>query len=173
VAVSPDPATGYANVTIRLTERKRGSWRLSGPAGPASIAGPLQASIATRLPVWASFTISITGLAFAHPLIPGIAVKRFLALGALERPFTPGLGWTSGISIAPQLGWKNTGAGYALRQLDERLAPRISGDRAAQPSLPVVAAGEVRFCEAPKPRLGFVRAPAAMALRFLGTLPVL
>ena len=37
VIVQPDPKTGYANVTVHVTERKRGWWNISGPVGPMSI----------------------------------------------------------------------------------------------------------------------------------------
>jgi hypothetical protein len=60
-----------------VMERKRGSWNLSGPVGPASVAGPLEASIRTRLPAWGSglleastYTVSLTMFAFVHPFFP-------------------------------------------------------------------------------------------------------
>ena len=111
VVVGPNEKTGLADVTVRLTERKRGSWRLSGPAGPAALAGPLEASLGTRLPPWgrgllelSSYTASVSLLAFAHPLLPILnAPKAFTPILAFERPYVPGEGWKSGFLIAPQL----------------------------------------------------------------------
>ncbi len=95
-----------ADIKIRLRERKIGSWRLSGPVGPASIAGPLQASIMARLPAWgrgllelSTYTASISLLAFAQPIIPALAVKKFVPLFALTRGFLPGDPWKSGFAI--------------------------------------------------------------------------
>ena len=51
-AIQTNEATGIANVVVRVIERKRGAWNLSGPIGSASFAGPLQASISSRLPPW-------------------------------------------------------------------------------------------------------------------------
>jgi hypothetical protein len=174
VVVSPNPDTGYADIALHLTERKRGSWKLSGPVGPASLAGPLQASIMSRLPWWTSYTLSVSVLALAQPLIPGLTpVKSFIPIGALQRPFMPGLGWMSGFTIAPQLGWRNTGAAYVATQITQRLSPRLSGERSAQPPLAVQVGDTVKYCEAPKPRLHLVRTGAGVALNFLGALPVL
>ena len=62
-----DPNTHIADIDIRLIERKRGAWNLSGPVGPASVAGPLEASIHTRLPAWgrglleaSTYTVSLS-----------------------------------------------------------------------------------------------------------------
>ena len=72
-----DPKTGIADIDIRVMERKRGSWNLSGPVGPASVAGPLEASIRTRLPAWGSglleastYTVSLSMFAFVHSFLP-------------------------------------------------------------------------------------------------------
>jgi hypothetical protein len=174
VIVSQDAETGYANVSVHLTEKKRGSWKLSGPAGPASLAGPLQASIASRLPWWTSYTFSISILAFAQPLIPGLTpVKSFYPIFALQRPFLPGLGWMSGFTIAPQLGLRNMGAAYVATQLQQRLSPRLSGERSAQTPLAVEVDGNVKYCVAPKPRLHILRTGAGVALNFIGAIPVL
>ena len=47
VVIRSNPATGIAEVTVHLTERKSGRWNLSGPVGPASFAGPLVGSISS------------------------------------------------------------------------------------------------------------------------------
>jgi hypothetical protein len=174
VIVAQDPETGYANVAVHLSEKKRGSWKLSGPVGPASLAGPLQASIASRLPWWASYTFSISIVAFAQPLIPGLTpVKAFYPIFALQRPFMPGLGWMSGFTIAPQLGLRNMGLGYAASQLQQRLGPPLSGERSAQTPLAVEVDGDVKYCMPPKPRLHILRTGAGVALNFIGAIPVL
>jgi hypothetical protein len=175
VVVEPDEKTGLADVTVRLTERKRGSWRLSGPVGPAALAGPVEASLGSRLPPWgrgllelSTYTVSVGMLAFAHPLIPILnAPKAFTPILALERPYTPGEGWKSGFLIAPQLGWKDTALAYGATQIQQRLLPLVSTDRSLEPDLNVTVnrpAGEaVLACEPPKPRLGLFRATASVA----------
>src|SRR5262245_34304622 len=50
VSVQRTGNAGLADVRIRLTERKRRAWMLSGPIGPVGLAGPLQASITSWLP---------------------------------------------------------------------------------------------------------------------------
>ena len=185
VVVQPDEKTGLADVTVRLTERKGGAWRLSGPVGPASLAGPLRASLSSRLPPWgrgllelSTYTVSVSLLAFAHPILPILdAPKRFVPVLALERPYGAGEGWKSGFVIAPQLGWRNTGVSYVTAQLQQRLLPLVSGERSAEPDLNVTVErpdGDVMLaCEAPRPRLGLLRATAGMAIRLLGALPTL
>ena len=94
--------------------------------------------------------------------------RRFLPVFALQRPFTPGAGWKSGFAIAPQLGWKGGGIGYAATQVQQRLLPRVSGERAAEPILPVT--GDVSTACVSKPRLKLVRTAASVALQIVGTL---
>lgn len=185
VVVQPNEKTGLADVTVRLTERKRGKWSLSGPVGPAALAGPLQASISSRLPPWgrgllelSTYTASVSMLAFAHPLLPILnAPTKFTPILALDRPYMPGEGWKSGFLIAPQLGWKNTAVGYVATQIEQRLLPLVSAGRSVEPGLNVTvnrpAGDAVLSCEAPEPRLGLFRTTASVALRLLGTLPAL
>ena len=124
--IHTDPKTGIADIDIRLIERKRGAWNLSGPVGPASLAGPVEASIRSRLPAWgsgllelSSYTASLSLFAFVHPLIPGIGLPKlpFLPIAMLQRPYTPGQGWKSGFMIAPQIGWQYIVMGYGLTQI--------------------------------------------------------
>ncbi len=178
VIVQPDPATGYANVTLRLTERKRRAWNISGPVGPLSLAGPLQASIQSRLPAWSTYAISLSFFAFGKPLLPILnAPPKFLPVLSLQRAFMPGAGWKSGFAITPQLGWRENVLGYGVAQLEGRLMPRLSGERNAQPPLPVTVTrreGEATlYCEVPKPRLALLRTTAGIALHFLGAVPAL
>jgi hypothetical protein len=178
VIVHPDPDTGFADVTVRVRERKRGRWNLSGPVGPLSLAGPLQASITSRLPGWSSYAFSISIFAFGKSVLPILnAPPAFLPILSLQRAFTPGEGWKSGFSIAPQLGWQENLMSYGVAQLEGRLSPRLTGERNAQPPLAVTVTrpeGEATmFCEVPKPRLYPLRATAGVALHFLGVLPMM
>ena len=178
-----DPNTHIADIDVRLMERKRGAWNLSGPVGPASVAGPLEASIHTRLPAWgrglleaSTYTVSLTMFAFVHPLIPGIGLPKipFLPIAALNRPYSPGEGWKSGFMIAPQLGWEYIVMGYGLTQLRHRLTPVLTGDRGLEPELAVTVetpkSQTTMFCQPPAPRLYPVRNALAMALGFVASM---
>jgi len=181
VVVEPNPETGLADVTVRLRERKRGSWKISGPVGPAALAGPLEASLGARLPAWgrgvlewSTYTASVSLLAFYHPLVPVLnAPKAFTPIAALGRPYVPGEGWKSGFTIAPQLGWQDNAVSYGATQIRRRLLPLVSGGRELEPDLNVTverAAGEATLtCEPPKPRLGLLRTTAGVAIRLLGS----
>jgi len=180
VEILRDEKAGVAHIKLRLTERKAGKWNISGPVGPASLAGPLTASIGSRLPAWgrglfelSTYTVSVSAFAFARPIVPllSVAPSSRWPLLALQRPFTPGGGWLSGIALAPQIGWRGSAAGYGTTQLEQRLLPLLAGDRGLIPELPVTvnrSEGEaVMMCEPPRPRLGLMRTGAEVALRFL------
>lgn len=165
VIVQPDETTGYARITVRVAERKRSAWNISGPVGPLSLAGPLQASITTRMPVWSTWMLSVGMFAFGRPLLPILnAPKRFTPIFYLRR---------SGFTIAPQLGWKYTAAGYANSRLQDLLLPRLTGEGSMQTVLPVTvtrASGEaVMVCEPPGPRFRLLRSGAGIALHLLGS----
>jgi hypothetical protein len=184
IAIHTNQATGIADVTIHLKERKRGSWNLSGPVGPASFAGPLSASISSRLPPWgqglfelSTYLASVTVLAFSNPLLPVMSIfpkGPLIPVLALSRPFNPGEGWKSGFSIVPQLGWRGAALIYATSQVQHRLLPLLAGDRGLIPELPVTVEGPnaegTMFCEPPAPRLMPLRTAASLSLRFLGVL---
>jgi outer membrane protein insertion porin family len=180
--IHTDPKTGIADIDIRVMERKRGSWNLSGPVGPASVAGPVEASIRTRLPAWGSglleastYTVSLSVFAFVHSFLPVLGVPKIplIPLAALNRPYTPGEGWKSGFMIIPQLGWQYMVLGYGVTQLEHRLLPVLQGDRGLEPELPVTVdtptSRTTMFCEPPAPRLSPVRTALAMGLRFIGS----
>jgi outer membrane protein insertion porin family len=175
VAIYPDESRGEANLVVRLTEPKRGKWSLSGPVGPSSVGGPLKASIGERI---ASYSVSLSLIAFAHPIVPALAVvtKRFVPVAVLERPYTPAYGWLSGFAIAPQLGWQALASSYATTQLRQRLTPLLAGGRDLTPDLPVVMetpTGEkTLFCEASQPRFFMLRTAAAMGLQVLASVPI-
>jgi outer membrane protein insertion porin family len=178
LVVQPHPATGEADVSVQLTERKFRAWAISGPVGPASLAGPLQASLSSRLPGWgqgmfelSTYVASISLAAFAHPLIPWLAASatRFQPVAAIQRPFTPGDGWKSGFVIASQIGWPRSALIYASTQLQNRLR-----SAALDPALPVAVSrlhgDATMLCEPRSPRFAPLRLTAAMAARFLGAI---
>jgi hypothetical protein len=184
IALHTNEKTGIADITIHLKERKRGSWNLSGPVGPASFAGPLEGSISSRLPPWgrgllelSSYTVSLSLIAFAHPLVPVLSILpkgTLIPVLAFSRPFTPGEGWKSGFSIVPQLGWQASAILYATSQIQHRLLPLLSGDRGLVPELPVTVEGPnttgTMFCEPPAPRLMPLRTAASYSIKLLGVL---
>jgi hypothetical protein len=182
VVVRPSETRGIADVIVKLRELKRGSWRLSGPAGPPSFAGSLEASIRSRLPPWgsgffelATYTASISVFAFAHPILPLLAAdprRKLLPVLALARPFSPGEGWQSGFTIAPELGWRPSAVTYSATQIQQRLLPILAGDSGLVPELRVTVEGPssegVMLCEPPPPRFAKLRYGATIALRLLG-----
>jgi outer membrane protein insertion porin family len=187
ISVQTDPATGIANITVALTERKTRAWSISGPVGPLSIAGPLQASLSSRLPAWgrglfelSTYTASISLIAFANPIVPVLSIASktsILPVLALQRPWTPGEGWRSGFFVAPQLGWQRGLLGYATTQVQQRLLFRMATGRALEEELPVTVAGPqgeiVLSCTPPKPRFSNLRWGAVVGLNLLGFLPTL
>jgi Surface antigen variable number repeat len=180
--IHTDPETGIADIDFRVVDRKRGSWHLSGPVGPSSVAGPVEASIRTRLPAWGSglleastYTISLSLFAFTHAVLPiGLPHIPLIPIAMLNRPFTPGEGWKSGFMIVPQIGWQYMVLGYGVTQLEHRLIPVLQGDRGLETELPVSVdtptSRTTMFCEPPAPRLMPVRSAAIMALRFMGSM---
>jgi len=184
VHVLTNENTGVANVNVTLHERKGGSWRLSGPVGPVSVGGPLEASIKSRLPKWgaglfemATYSVNLSLYAFLPPIIPALSFLpkgTILPILSIQRPFIPGNSFTSGLFIAPQLGIKAIGAIYATTQIQQRLLPKLQGDRGLTPELGVnviTHKGEaMMFCEPPPPRMMALRTSASIALRFLSVL---
>jgi hypothetical protein len=122
-----------ANLTIPLKENPRGRWAFSGPLGPVSAFGPLAFTLASRLPgvgrgplELSTYRAEFSLLAWPHfvSLWPLKQNTRWLPFFSLERPYLPGQEWKSGFILAPQLGWKGTGAYYAYTHL-------LTGARAA------------------------------------------
>ncbi len=184
VVIQSDEKTGVASVSVRLHERKRGAWSFSGPVGPASVGGPLQASIMSRLPGWgrgvyelSTYSLSLSVLAFASPFAPilGLSTKAaLLPIVALRRPYSPGQGWKSGFFIAPQLGWQYMTLGYGITQLQRRAIPLLQGENSGVPDLVITVEGSKTegplFCAPPKPRFSVARRVAVVGLQFLGAL---
>ncbi len=147
-----------------------------------SFAGPLQASISSRLPLWgqgvfelSTYAASLSLVAFSHPLLPLLSIasnRHLLLVAALERPFTPGEGWKSGFVIAPQLGWRFPAMSYAAAQFQHRLLPALTGERGLETELPVILERQqgdaMLLCTPPKPRFAALRLAAAMVVQFLG-----
>jgi outer membrane protein insertion porin family len=164
VHIAANEQTGVADITVSLTERKRGAWSFSGPL-------PVSASISTRLPRWSTYTLSFNALAYST-ILKLASNRRFLPVLALERPFTPGGGWLSAFAFAPQLRPQWIALHYAGAQLEGRLGPWLAGTR--PPDLAVTMArpsGDAAgiLCEAPKPRLRAFRIGAGLALGLVRT----
>jgi outer membrane protein assembly factor BamA len=182
VVIRPNEKTGEADISVRLARRRRGAWQLAGPAGPASLAGPLEASIGSRLPPWGSgifelstYTASVSMLAFAHPILPALSVAAKmprLPVFAVRRPFSPGEGWRSGFSVVPQLGWRASAVSYATTQIQQRTLPLLAGNPGLKPELQVAVErpmGEASmFCALPPARFLNWRRGAVLALQILG-----
>jgi outer membrane protein insertion porin family len=180
--IHTDPETGIADIDFRVVDRKRGSWHLSGPVGPASVAGPVEASIRTRLPAWgaglleaSTYTVSLSLFAFTHAILPiGLPHIPLIPIAALNRPFTPGEGWKSGFMIVPQIGWQYMVMGYGVTQLEHRLIPILQGDRGLEPEIPVTVdtpnSRSTMFCEPAAPRFSPVRTALVVGLRFIGSM---
>jgi len=183
VIIARNEKTGVADIKVRLAERKFGQWNLSGPVGPASLAGPLEASISARLPAWgrglfelSTYTVSLSAAAFVKPIVPalGLVSGTHWPVVSLNRPFSAGDGWLSGFAIAPQIGWRGSGFRYGITTLEQRLLPLLAGDRGIVPELPVTVdrpSGEaVMMCEPPNPRLYPLRAGTGVAFRLAASL---
>ena len=158
VHIATNEKTGVADVTIYLTERKRHSWSFSGPV-------PVAASITGR--IIGTYGLSFHLLAFST-ILKLTTNKRLLPVFSAERAFTPGEGWKSGLSFAPQLGWRGTIFGYASTQFQQRALPKLAGTRA--PDLTITSGDQTLLCRYPKPRFNTVRIGATLVLRFATSL---
>lgn len=160
VDVRTNEGTGRADLKIRLRERKAGSWLLSGPVGPVSLAGPARFTLASRLPSWGRGLLDLSSYYASLHLSPGQAVIAF------QRPFVPAQSWASGFAIAPQLGWRNMAAQYAGTQFRERL---LNGHSLAAPPIMVTVQrtdGEsLMVCDPPRPRWPWIKRGVSMALQ--------
>jgi hypothetical protein len=181
VGIHRNQNTGEADIVIGLRERKHRAWALSGPLGPFTFAGPLTGSLSARLPPWgkglfelATYTASVSLVAFAPPLIPVLSVaskQRFLPVLALERAYSPAEGWKSGFFLAPQLGWRPSVLHYASSQLEHRLLTVLTRGEGMEPELRVAIENRnVMFCEPPRSKSATVAKSAAAALQLLSAL---
>jgi hypothetical protein len=161
-----------AHITIRVKENKRGFWRISGPAGPVRIGGSLDAALGVR--IFSTLLVAASVAPIGPPFLTTAA--RLTPVLSLTRPFTPGDGWLSGITIAPQLGWRlgsiNMVEGYGTAQLQQRLFGLLAGDR--QPELPITierkTGDAVMYCPTPPQKLRLLRIAATFGVYALGML---
>ncbi len=185
VAIDADPLQRNVRVTISLTERPRGRWSLSGPLGPPSFAGGLDATIAARLPGWgrgaleaSTYYATVSLLGFASPLwhaLPGLAALRPGPVISLARPYLPGQGWQSGFRWSPQLGWQANAATYGLAHLRRVVQPALQPNRGNVLPLAVPIEWQqsktfppgTLICDPPAPHLAGLRQATAAAASFL------
>lgn len=191
-----DPLTGYVDLTLKLRERPRGYWSLSGSAEPMSLFRPLQFSVATRLPNWgngrlelSTYLASLSLFPLISPITPVFLLKpipRWQPLIAVGRPFLPGQAWGSGFVLLPQAGWRGTLVGSGLIQARTGLLALKEGDtnsgELAVPvrwgikeennghTAPAQFAGTL-LCEEPKSRLGWLRSTGATVLDWMLAMP--
>jgi hypothetical protein len=171
VEVSRHPEQQTADITIALKEKKRGRWSISGPVGPPSLAGPVEGTVAMRLPA-STYFASATWMAF-NPIakyLPFLPQHPWIPIAALERPLIPGQAWTTGFSITPQLGWQAVLIGYGVNHALAGARMALGLNRVAAPELAVPVEGRTGFlvCREPKPRLWPVRVGTGMVLDFVG-----
>ena len=153
-----------ADLTIQLRERKRRWWSVSGPMLPGI--GPLQASLASRLPPWgrgifeaATYFVSLNLTGFAKPFL------------ALERPVLPGQEWLSGFAISPALSPRAMLTHYGRTHLAHAIGAKLNRDAPETLAVPVTSGGHLNdeplLCKPPMPRLWWLRRGAAAALYLL------
>ncbi|MFQ5724557.1 MAG: POTRA domain-containing protein, partial [Terriglobia bacterium] len=168
------------DVTVWLEEAKRGRWSVSGPLGPAGLFNPFQFSVSSRLPGWgrgalelSTYYATFSLLAFSQPVVRVLSVvpeTRLLPLVSIRRPYLPGQRWQSGFLFAPQLGPEATLRSYALTHARQAALGLLEGETPGTPGLRVPVVWRVEeegaerlqpaghlFCEAPKPRLRWLR----------------
>jgi hypothetical protein len=150
-----------ADLTIQLRERKRRWWSVTGPMLPGI--GPLQASLASRLPPWgrgvfeaATYFVSLNLAGFAKPFL------------ALERPVIPGQEWLSGFAISPALSPRRMLLHYGRTHLTYAVGARLNRDGPETLAVPVTPGGQLEdeplVCKPPTPRLWWLRRGAATAV---------
>jgi Surface antigen variable number repeat len=186
VEVRRNPETLTADLTMGVRERPGRRWSLSGPLGPAAVAGPLQATISSRLPPWGRglFEASTYYLTFSV-VGPWNPVIRLLTLPVrasppavivLERPYLPGQALLSGFALSPQLSPRSVLANYGLTHLSRAAQAVLIGEQPASSGLVIPVSGrhasrvdsgseEARFliCNQPAPRYRWLRRAAALA----------
>ena len=150
-----------ADLTIALHERKRRWWSVSGPMVPGF--GPLQASVAARLPSWgrgifeaATYFVSLNIAGFAKPFL------------ALERPVLAGQELISGFAISPALSPRGMLAHYGRTHLAYAIGSVLNGEIDDPVVVPIMTgnrlAEEPIVCNAPASRLRWLRRGAAAAV---------
>jgi hypothetical protein len=190
-----NPATAQVDLTLMLKEKPRGRWDLSGSVDPLSLLKPVQFSLGSRLPTWASETLelstffaSLSLFPMGQPLTPAFLIQsgsRWKPLLALSRPYLPGEEWRSGFVVLPQVGWKGTAYNSAVMQA-QRITYALGDDWAAPPRLAVSVwragaksdsgSAQPKFvgsllCDPPKPHLAWAKSATLAALDLALTIP--
>jgi hypothetical protein len=152
VRIVPNSDTGTADLAITVAEQPRRRWSLSGPIGPLSLVGSLEAAVSSRLPPWGrglfetatyQLTFSVTGL--SNPLIRLLPTRgRPSPFLVLERPFLPGQALQSGFSLSPQLSARGMLASYGLTHLDLAARAVLIGEPPDSASLLIPISGPDR-----------------------------
>jgi hypothetical protein len=154
-----------ADVTIPLRQRRRRWWSLSGPLIPGI--GPLQASIASRLPPWgrgvldaSTYVVRLNLLGFALPIAKAAPL-------VLERPIVPGQEWRSGFALPSDLSPRTMLMHYGRAHLARGLEAMLDEQRPDSMVVPVTFGGkpdeDKLVCDPPKPRLWWLRRGGAVA----------
>jgi outer membrane protein assembly factor BamA len=184
VRVETEADQRIVNLAIPVKDAPRGYWSLAGPLGSLSAFGSLGYTIGSRLPAvgggpleLSTYYATFSLLAWSSPLtglLPLAFKTQWTPLVTLQRPYLPGQRWQSGFTVAPQLGWRVTAAGYGLAHLSEGVRAALGGDslpadplavplvwrsRTRDESAGMVAAGFL-ICDEPKPSWAWLRSVA-------------
>ena len=160
-----------ADVTLPLRERRRRWWSLSGPLLPGM--GPLQASIASRLPPWgrgvldaSTYVVRLNLLGFVLPIVKAAPL-------ALERPVIAGQEWLSGFAVPSDLSPRTMLMHYGRTHLGRGVEAALDDEQTDSLVVPVTSGGkadETLVCDPPKPRLWWLRRGGAVAANLAITL---
>ncbi len=178
------PDSDAAEITVRIREKKARFWNISGPAGPMSLAGPLEFTLGSRLPPWgrgllelSTYTVSAQAMFFSKPLnslLSFLPNRRFLLLATIRRPPLPGQPFRSGFTVAPQLGWQGMLASYGVSQMRGWARAAFQTNRALTPMLPVTVAKDdsegTLSCEPPHSKLDRMKQIGGIATGLLFSL---
>ena len=153
-----------ADVTLPLRERRRRWWSLSGPLLPGM--GPLQASIAARLPPWgrgvldaSTYVVRLNLLGFILPIAKAAPL-------ALERPVVAGQEWLSGFAVPSDFSARTMLMHYGRTHLGRGVEAVLDQGKTDSLVVPVTSGGKVDetlVCDAPKPRLWWLRRGGVLA----------
>ena len=154
-----------ADLTILLRERRRRWWSLSGPMVPGL--GPLQASIASRLPPWghgvldaSTYVVRLNLLGFILPIAKAAPLL-------FERQVVPGQEWLSGFAVASDLSPRTMLMHYGRTHIARAVETVLDEDQQDSLVVPVTFGGKLDddtlVCDSPKPRLWWLRRGGAVA----------
>jgi len=154
-----------ADVTIPLRERRRRWWSLSGPLIPGL--GPLQASIASRLPPWghgvldaSTYVVRLNLLGFILPIAKAAPL-------VFERPIVPGQEWLSGFAVPSDLSPRAMLMHYGRTHLARGVEAVLDEQKTDSLVVPVTfgstADDDTLVCDPPKPKLWWLRRGGALA----------